>query len=201
MPPKLDEVGTAEQQEAAKNIGTRLRDLGCMIDDMVRFAAGTQQPGEVVQVADLLRDVADTVAAQLKSGSQLKIEVMDSGLSVLANRAALKGALMNLVTNAAQASIGSPVIELCAVRSHEQICLTVTDDGPGVREDIRSRLFDPFFHHAAAGHRIGSGSGAFGSRGSWWRSHARLWPSWNSVFNLCSDTDGGGTFYRAILRR
>ena len=152
---KLDEVGTAEQQEAAKNIGTRLRDLGCMIDDMLRFAAGTQQPGEVVQVADLLRDVADTVAAQLKSGSQLKIEVMDSGLSVLANRAALKGALMNLVTNAAQASIGSPVIELCAVRSHEQICLTVTDDGPGVREDIRSRLFDPFFTTRPQGTGLG----------------------------------------------
>lgn len=152
---KLDESGTPEQKEAARNVCQRLRDLGNMVDDMLRFAAGAKPPGEVVEVADLFHAVADAVAPQLDTGSQIKIENANPELQVFANREALKGALLNLVTNAAQASCGNPVIELSAVQSGDQVCLTVTDDGPGVRKDIRSRLFDPFFTTRPQGTGLG----------------------------------------------
>lgn len=152
---KLDAAGTPVQKEAARNVSQRLRDLGSMVDDMLSFAAGAKQPGEVVLVSELFHDVADAIAPQLDSGSQIKIEIVNPDLSVFANRAALKGALLNLVTNAAQASDGNPIIELCAVQSGNQVCLTVTDNGPGIRKDIRSRLFDPFFTTRPQGTGLG----------------------------------------------
>lgn len=152
---KLDNTGTPAQKEAARNVSQRLRDLGSMVDDMLSFAAGAKQPGDVVLVSELFHDVADAVAPQLDSGSQIKIETVNPDLSVFANREALKGALLNLVTNAAQASDGNPVIELCAVQSGNQVCLTVTDNGPGIRKDIRSRLFDPFFTTRPQGTGLG----------------------------------------------
>ncbi|MGI9205854.1 MAG: sensor histidine kinase [Woeseiaceae bacterium] len=152
---KLDESGTPEQRIAARNVSQRLRDLGNMVDDMLSFAAGAKPPGEVVEISGLFHDVADAVALQLDAGSQVKIEIADPFLRVFANREALKGALLNLVTNAAQASSGSPVIALSAVQSRERVCLTVTDDGPGIRKDIRSRLFDPFFTTRPQGTGLG----------------------------------------------
>lgn len=152
---KLDAVGTPEQKEATRNVSQRLRDLGGMVDDMLNFAAGAKQPGEVVLVSTLFHDVADAFAPQLDSGSQIKIEIVNPELRVFANREALKGALLNLVTNAAQASDSTPVIELCAVQSRDQVCLTVTDNGPGIRKDIRSRLFDPFFTTRPQGTGLG----------------------------------------------
>ncbi|MGI9262661.1 MAG: sensor histidine kinase [Woeseiaceae bacterium] len=152
---KLNATGTPEQKVAARNVSQRLRDLGNMVDDMLSFAAGPKLPGEVIQVAELFHDVADAIAPQLDAGSQIKIEVVNPDLRVLANREALKGALLNLITNAAQAADASPVIELCAVHSGDQVCLTVTDNGPGIRKDIRSRLFDPFFTTRPQGTGLG----------------------------------------------
>lgn len=152
---RLDETGTPEQKEAARNVSQRLRDLGNTVDDMLRFAAGAKPPGEVVEISGLFHDVADAVAPQLEAGSQIKIENVNPYLCVFANREALKGALLNLVTNAAQASFGNPVIELSAVQSGQQVCLTVTDDGPGIRKEIRSRLFDPFFTTRPQGTGLG----------------------------------------------
>jgi two-component system sensor histidine kinase FlrB len=67
----------------------------------------------------------------------------------------LKGALLNLVNNALQACGANARIELGAVRSNNQICLTVTDNGDGISDEIRSRIFEPFFTTRPQGTGLG----------------------------------------------
>jgi len=152
---ELKDIGTVEQVSATKHVVDRLKDLAATVDDMLTFATGTKRPGENVSVAELLKDVATLVAPQLENGGQINVEIAETDLHVLANREALKGALLNLVTNAIQAGSENVVIDLCAVRLRDQVCLTVTDDGPGIREDIRGRLFDPFFTTRPQGTGLG----------------------------------------------
>jgi CheY-like chemotaxis protein len=68
--------------------------------------------------------------------------------------------LTNLITNAQQAMIGwSGPRELTIEAGHDsrrgQLRVTVSDTGPGIPGDLRSRIFDPFFTTK----RSGSGTG------------------------------------------
>lgn len=152
---QLEKSGTAAQQANAGQIVNRLQDLGGLVDDMLRYAGGTRKSGDIVNVAELLQDVADSIAPQLGDGGQLLVDITDADLVIVGNRGALKGALLNIVNNAIQACDDTPRVELGAVRSEHQVCLTVTDNGHGIGEEVRSRLFEPFFTTRPQGTGLG----------------------------------------------
>lgn len=152
---QLEKSETTVQQTIAGQIVNRLQDLGGLVDDMLKFAGGARKSGDIVNVAELLQDVADSIAPQLGVGGQLLVEITDADLVIEANREALKGALLNIVNNAIQACDDTLRIELGAVRSKHQVCLTVTDNGHGISKEVRSRLFEPFFTTRPQGTGLG----------------------------------------------
>ncbi len=76
-------------------------------------------------------------------------------MSVAANKDAIKGALLNLVTNADQASDNGANILLHGHCFGENVHICVSDDGPGVPEEIQARLFDAFFTTRPQGTGLG----------------------------------------------
>lgn len=140
--------------ELAAKITDRLQELGRMAEDMLRYARGSRPLHEPVAVAQLLQDVIDEFESQ-QDHSALNIVLPNTDLQIAANRDAVKGALVNLVSNALQACADNARIELGAERIDGSICLTVTDNGPGIPEDIRARLFEPFFTTRPQGTGLG----------------------------------------------
>jgi C4-dicarboxylate-specific signal transduction histidine kinase len=58
----------------------------------------------------------------------------------------LKQVLLNLMLNAAEALAPHPGhITLRTAHDQAQVCLTVSDDGPGIPPDIQGRIFEPLF--------------------------------------------------------
>jgi signal transduction histidine kinase len=74
---------------------------------------------------------------------------------VRANAPSLVSAVLNLATNALQASAADMHLELLARRSGERAEIVVSDDGPGVPLHLRERIFEPFFTTRARGNGIG----------------------------------------------
>lgn len=148
-------AATATQKHTVDKILGRLQDLRCTVDDMLRYASGAKNSGESIEVATLLQDVADAIEPQLASAADVRVEISDPELSIAANREALKGALLNLVTNAIQACGDNPQVELGAVQSSDQVFLTVTDNGPGFSEGVQERIFEPFFTTRPQGTGLG----------------------------------------------
>lgn len=66
-------------------------------------------------------------------------------------------ALLNLVTNACQAVHGqaSPEVVVRASREADRLLLTVEDNGPGIAEELRLRLFEPLATTKAKGLGLG----------------------------------------------
>ncbi|MBI4178432.1 HAMP domain-containing protein [bacterium] len=62
---------------------------------------------------------------------------------------------VNLIQNAAQAQPGGGRIFLGVRRSGEQVEIEITDSGPGIPEEIRTRLFEPFFTTKPRGTGLG----------------------------------------------
>ena len=71
----------------------------------------------------------------------------------------LKSAIYNLLLNACQAATRSthvPEVKVQLTQVDEQICVTISDNGPGIPAAVRRTLFDPF---VTAGKPSGTGLG------------------------------------------
>lgn len=146
---------THSSARIADKITSGLHDLKRMVNDMLGFAAGARRSQQRLKVSGLLHDVSRTMQGQLGEESDLRVSVTDDDLTVAANNDALKGALLNLIANADQAGNGKANILLHGHRFGDSIHLCVTDDGPGVPDDIRTKLFDAFFTTRPQGTGLG----------------------------------------------
>ncbi|MGB5257959.1 MAG: ATP-binding protein [Woeseiaceae bacterium] len=151
---KLDRSSCANARVADK-ITAGLHDLKRMVNDMLGFAAGVRRSQQRINVSALLSDVMNTLEGQLGSETDVRVSVTDPALSVAANKDALKGALLNLITNADQACEGPASILLHGHRFGDSIHLCVTDDGPGIPAAIGERVFEPFFTTRPQGTGLG----------------------------------------------
>src|SRR5690606_6353981 len=74
---------------------------------------------------------------------------VDAGLEVKADRTQLFRVLSNLGTNAVQA--GAAQVRISAERQNGRVYIDVADDGPGLSESARERLFQPFARSTRSG--------------------------------------------------
>jgi len=145
---------SAPREKLAAKISDCLQELGRMVEDMLRFASGARRMNDTVAVTELLQDVVDSFAPQ-QGATALHILQTGRDLKVAANRDAVKGALVNLVSNALQACGDAPRVELGAERTGDSICLTVTDNGQGIADDVRPHLFEAFYTTRPQGTGLG----------------------------------------------
>ena len=132
-----------------------LKQLDRLVNDMLAFAHGGAAR-EIVSVSALLEQVAQWLRPALRTGVRLTIRTEAPGLTVRANAPSLVSAVLNLATNALQASGGDLHLELLARRTREgRGEIVVSDDGPGVPPHLRERIFEPFFTTRARGNGIG----------------------------------------------
>ena len=106
-------------------------------------------PNEVVaEVADQLRDLAESL------GVELRTEI-DEGIGAVAlDRTGVFRAIVDLVTNAIDACTESESGDLVILKScglPGEIVLTVEDNGIGMTEEVLSKVYSRFFSTKAAG--------------------------------------------------
>ena len=129
-----------------------------------------QRPSELTAVLlnDLVRGAADLLKYSLRSsGVQLSLELAPTLPEVSADADRLGQLVLNLIVNAQQALVGVPAprelrIETGLDHATSQLWLRVADNGPGVPEDMRERIFDPYF--TTKGEGAGTGLGLAVSR-------------------------------------
>jgi len=108
--------------------------------------------GTVEQVAlpvliDRVRRPLEEQARQAGASLELTTSEAAQSAAVQADLSAVERILFNLVDNAGKYAAGAgtpPLISLEVERKGDELCLRVRDNGPGVPQSIRPRLFRPF---------------------------------------------------------
>jgi two-component system nitrogen regulation sensor histidine kinase NtrY len=153
----LSSPSVAVIRRCAEVISTSVETMRGLVD---QFASLAQFPTAQPRPADLNTVVENSLAlfAGRTEGVRL-IRRMDSALPlVLLDAEAMKRALGNLIDNAVEAMSGSLLRELRIVTTlleNGMVELTVADTGAGLTDDMRERLFLPYFSTKQRGTGLG----------------------------------------------
>jgi two-component system sensor histidine kinase KdpD len=150
-----------ELSEAVVEEGHRLSRLVENLLDVSRLESGKAEPHrEPVELAGLL----EAARSSIGPGGEVVKLALDQDLPALrADPAQLERAFANLLDNAVVHGEGQPVL----VRSRlvgPRLVVRVVDRGPGIPENDRERIFEPFFR-SEDGRGNGSGLGLAIARG------------------------------------
>ena len=130
----------SEKQELRRGIERLVHIVSQMLDIERLSLAGRERSS--VDLVAITRDVvADLAPSAIKSGYELSLEAADSPVTVNGDAHAISRAITNLVTNAITHGGGGGHISVVV---GEDRTIDVADEGPGVPEDLRPRLFEPF---------------------------------------------------------
>ncbi len=90
---------------------------------------------------------------------RLIIQLADQPLPVRGDSDQLLQAFMNLIINAAHAleEVGKGTLTLESRRAAETAIVSIADDGPGIPEELRQKIFEPYFTTKGEGKGTGLG--------------------------------------------
>ncbi len=115
---------------------------------------------EPVDVGQLLQDTVTVMTSKARRNSvALKVEIEPDLPKVLGFGGELNQVWMNLIDNALDAAPndGSGTVIASARREHGFVAVRVTDNGPGIPESVKPRIFDLFFTTKPPGQGTGLG--------------------------------------------
>lgn len=138
--------GDAEIDELKRDV----EEMEKMVGAYLAFARGqSEQPAEPTDLGNLITELADDVR---RRGRELQIDI-PQGLTLPLRRLSFKRALSNLVENGLR--FGRQV-RLAVTRHPNRVEISIEDDGPGLPERERHKVFRPFYRLDQSRHGSGN---------------------------------------------
>lgn len=192
---KLIERELDKQDERARGDLTSLKQEALRASDIIRgilnFARQVTPQYAPFAVCQWLQDTLALVQQTAKSAGVRVDSDCDEDVIVEGDRNQLQQALINLLINAIQASTQGDEVHVIVQVDSEEVSISVIDQGSGVAEENRDRIYDPFFTTKPEGD--GSGLGLSISLGIVERHDGKL--------VLSSNPDRGTTATMVIPRQ
>ena len=154
---QLESPSIAVIRRSSEVISSSVETMRALVD---QFASLAQFPTALPRPADLNPIVQNSLALFAGRLQNIRlIQSLEPGLPlVLADPEATKRALGNLIDNAAEAMQNSLLRELrivTALLPSGMVELTISDTGPGLTDEMRERLFLPYFSTKQRGTGLG----------------------------------------------
>jgi PAS domain S-box-containing protein len=163
----------AEERSALETIDHEAARAAKIVKDLLLFARRQEgRPRERVDLNRLVGYITDSQRYTLETrGIRVVLELAPQVPPLLADAAQLEQVVLNLVTNARQALESqvddagpgaarrgaAPEITVSTAVEDGHVLLEVRDNGPGIPEAARSRIWDPFFTTKPEGEGTGLG--------------------------------------------
>jgi two-component system sensor histidine kinase MprB len=155
-------LSAADQEALVGDLDTQSSELADLIADLVILArsAGTDEPAEPVQLAEVLADALRRVGAR---APHVRFRGHSEPVTIVGQGAAVERAMVNLLDNAVKFGPPGQVVDvlLAAVGEAGAACaeISVADRGPGIPDAERERIFHRFHRLDEARSVPGSGLG------------------------------------------
>ncbi len=133
-----------------------------MVRRLMAMSRGEAAERVPMAVARLLGEGGEFLRDVLPNTLKVHVEAYAGSERIMADSVEFNQILLNLATNARDALQGKPGVVSIGARSvhpedRPQVEFSFADSGPGMDEDTRSRIFEPFFSTRGGGKNFGIG--------------------------------------------
>ena len=158
--------GRRDETAYREIIGSMLEEadrLALLVDRLLMLSrADTEKPNLSIDIVDISQ-LADEVVEQLivlaeEKNQSLHVQC-DAVSRWMGDRMVLRQALLNLVDNAIKYTPDGGAINVRVMQTQAGLNIDVIDSGPGIPQDLRSRIFDRFYRVDKARSRDNGGTG------------------------------------------
>jgi PAS domain S-box-containing protein len=132
---------------------SEIRTMDKIISELLAFA----KPSVLsVQQVDMHKLLEDTIKYAVEDNDLVSVSVdVESHVSVKADVVLMKQAITNILINASEAMPEGGTISISIHRLNNRVKMNIKDSGPGIPEDIREKVFLPFYTTKAEGVGLG----------------------------------------------
>jgi len=185
-------------QKVDENLGL-ITDLAARMGDIIRllkvFARQTSDELDAIALQTVINDTLKLMNVRFeREAITLTSDIPTEPVSVSANAVRLQQVLINLMSNSIDALAGQDDrrihMGVTLAGNGDHVTISVADNGPGIPETIRDRIFNPFFTTKAMGQGLGLGlSISYG-----------IIQEFGSELTVADNEDGGALFEFTLRR-
>jgi signal transduction histidine kinase len=153
----LAEAGVGGESRALLNAITReVQRLEHLSEEYLRVARLPQPRMESDDVASKVREIALFAKPEIdRAGLELELSIEEDVPPALFDEGQIRQAILNVLRNAREAMADGGKIEVYVRAEGMSVVIGVDDRGSGIPEEVRSRIFDPFFSTKGEGTGLG----------------------------------------------
>jgi signal transduction histidine kinase len=151
----------AAQRETFDRIGAQTERIGTILRRMLKLAQPPSDERGACDVGESVREIVGFMSSELRRANiECRILLPDRRVTAAIRGDHLQQALFNLLVNATHEQPRGGRIDVHACEADGGVRIDVTDDGPGLREQDRAHLWEPFYSgRRAAGDPHATGLG------------------------------------------
>jgi PAS domain S-box-containing protein len=147
-------AGADAELPVMRDIVARIDALGELINDLMVFARPRPLRLGTVTLHSLVQEAVRMVRRD-PIGENVDITIEGPEISAEADAEMIRATILNLLINAAQAMGGQGRIVVSLQPRADSVAVAVSDNGPGIPEDLRLQVLEPFFTTKARGGGLG----------------------------------------------
>jgi len=137
-------------------ITAEVKRLEHLLSDLREFYLPRTVAAEKVNIKEILLEIFALVRDDFeKKGIRAQLDVDENALLVAGQANPLKQVFLNLIKNSIEAMDNGGNLTIVAKASGDMLEITVTDEGSGISEKDRDKIFSPFFTTKSDGTGLG----------------------------------------------
>ena len=154
------ETEAAEIKLSADQILSQTDRINQIVQSLINFSRGErslQNALQSVNVRDAIEEAIQLLSLSSKQLEEQFIRSLDADSYILGDHHQLVQVLINLLSNARDASAGDSPVTIEAELEEQKLIIMISDSGTGIDNDIRDRIFEPFVTSKQPGEGTGLG--------------------------------------------
>ncbi len=154
----MPELQNQERQQFIQGLLQDNTRAGDIIVQLRKFLRSGSSEFALISMSDVVKESVAIIQAELMRQEITLEQVVDSTVSVWADEGQLQMVVLNLLKNALDVLRAAPLpraIHVHLSQTAQANVLTVSDNGPGIVESDRARVFEMFFSTKAEGMGLG----------------------------------------------
>lgn len=148
---------TYQSNNLLQEIGTGMQKITEIIKSLKSYSYENEIPAQSTDIHEGLNDTLIILRNQLKDGIDVQLIYENTLPLIQAHSSELIQVWTNIIDNAIVAMKNKGKIVIKTYSEDNWIVVAITDNGPGIPEDLQKRIFDPFFTTKLPGEGTGLG--------------------------------------------